>query len=83
MYGLFYPHGLGHMLGLDVHDMEALGEDMVGYDPTILSKEYLHLMTEPNEQVNEELSTDELKSVSGGINLPQLQRVSPEELLSS
>ena len=30
--GLFYPHGLGHMLGLDVHDMESLGEDLVGYD---------------------------------------------------
>tara|TARA_B110000014_G_C20124200_1_gene597481 strand:- start:1171 stop:2544 length:1374 start_codon:yes stop_codon:yes gene_type:complete len=35
VYGLFYPHGLGHMLGLDVHDMEALGEDMVGYSPEI------------------------------------------------
>ena len=32
VYGLFYPHGLGHMLGLDVHDMESLGEDLVGYD---------------------------------------------------
>ncbi len=29
---LFMPHGLGHMLGLDVHDMEDLGEDYVGYD---------------------------------------------------
>jgi Xaa-Pro aminopeptidase len=28
---LFLPHGLGHMLGLDVHDMENLGEDRVGY----------------------------------------------------
>lgn len=32
---LFMPHGLGHMLGLDVHDMEDLGEDYVGYDKTI------------------------------------------------
>lgn len=31
-YALFFPHGLGHMLGLDVHDMESLGEDNVGYD---------------------------------------------------
>lgn len=30
--GLFMPHGLGHMIGLDVHDMEDLGEDLVGYD---------------------------------------------------
>ncbi len=31
-HALFFPHGLGHMLGLDVHDMENLGEDFVGYD---------------------------------------------------
>lgn len=31
-HALFMPHGLGHMLGLDVHDMEDLGEDRVGYD---------------------------------------------------
>jgi Xaa-Pro aminopeptidase len=30
-HALFFPHGLGHMLGLDVHDMENLGEDRVGY----------------------------------------------------
>ncbi len=30
--GLFMPHGLGHNIGLDVHDMEDIGEDMVGYD---------------------------------------------------
>ena len=32
---LFMPHGLGHMLGMDVHDMEGLGEDNVGYDSTM------------------------------------------------
>ena len=31
-HALFFPNGLGHMLGLDVHDMEALGEAWVGYD---------------------------------------------------
>ena len=31
-HALFMPHGLGHAIGLDVHDMEALGEDRVGYD---------------------------------------------------
>lgn len=34
-HALFFVHGLGHMLGLDVHDMESLGEDRVGYDTTI------------------------------------------------
>ncbi len=34
-HALFFPHGLGHMMGLDVHDMEDLGEDYVGYDETI------------------------------------------------
>lgn len=31
-HALFFPHGLGHMMGLDVHDMENLGEAYVGYD---------------------------------------------------
>ena len=34
-HALFFPHGLGHMLGLDVHDMEGLGENYVGYDNEI------------------------------------------------
>jgi len=34
-HALFFPHGLGHMLGLDVHDMEGLGENYVGYDKTV------------------------------------------------
>jgi len=34
-HALFFPHGLGHMLGLDVHDMEALGEEAVGYNDHI------------------------------------------------
>ncbi len=32
---LFFQCGLGHMLGLDVHDMEGLGEDYVGYTDTV------------------------------------------------
>ncbi|MCP4157048.1 MAG: aminopeptidase P family protein [bacterium] len=34
-HALFFPHGLGHMIGLDVHDMESLGENNVGYDHTV------------------------------------------------
>jgi Xaa-Pro aminopeptidase len=34
-HALFMPHGFGHMLGLDVHDMEDLGQIYVGYDNEI------------------------------------------------
>ena len=34
-HALFFPHGLGHMIGLDVHDLENLGENYVGYDDTV------------------------------------------------
>jgi Xaa-Pro aminopeptidase len=38
---LFFPHGLGHPIGLDVHDLEGLGENWVGYDDEIhRSKEF-------------------------------------------
>jgi len=32
---MFFPCGVGHTMGLDVHDMEALGEDYVGYTDVI------------------------------------------------
>jgi Xaa-Pro aminopeptidase len=34
-HALFFPHGLGHLLGLDVHDMENYGEENFGYDETV------------------------------------------------
>lgn len=41
VHTLFFQCGLGHMMGLDVHDMENLGEEYVGYTDTIKkSKEF-------------------------------------------
>ncbi len=50
-HALFFPHGLGHMIGLDVHDMENLGENNVGYGKGITRSEqfgtaYLRLARE-------------------------------------
>lgn len=42
-HALFFPHGIGHMLGLDVHDMENLGENNVGYNNTIIRSEQFGL----------------------------------------
>ncbi|HEY3383715.1 MAG TPA: Xaa-Pro aminopeptidase [Vicinamibacterales bacterium] len=34
-HAMFFQCGLGHMMGYDVHDMEGLGEQYVGYDSTV------------------------------------------------
>lgn len=53
-HALFFPHGLGHMMGLDVHDMENFGEVWVGYDGKPKSTQFgrrsqrLALPLEPN-----------------------------------
>jgi len=39
-HALFFPCGTGHMMGLDVHDMENLGEEWVGYDGQAKSTQF-------------------------------------------
>lgn len=39
-HALFFPCGTGHMMGLDIHDMENLGEEYVGYDGKPKSKQF-------------------------------------------
>ena len=40
VHALFFPHGLGHQMGMDVHDMENLGEVYVGYDGEAKSTQF-------------------------------------------
>ena len=42
-HALFFPHGLGHMIGLDVHDLENMGEQYVGYEPGVERSEQFGL----------------------------------------
>jgi Xaa-Pro aminopeptidase/Xaa-Pro dipeptidase len=42
-YALIFQTGVGHQIGLDVHDMEALGENYVGYDDTVKRSELFGL----------------------------------------
>ena len=44
-HAVFMPHGLGHMMGLDVHDMESLGEDHVAYTDTIKRSDQFGLVS--------------------------------------
>lgn len=39
-HALFFPCGTGHMMGLDIHDMENFGEEYVGYDGAAKSKQF-------------------------------------------
>ncbi|MBI9018931.1 MAG: aminopeptidase P family protein [Phycisphaerae bacterium] len=42
-HALFFPCGLGHMIGLDVHDMQGLGENYVGYTEKLKRSEQFGL----------------------------------------
>lgn len=67
---LFFPHGLGHQIGLDVHDMEDLGENYVGYSEHIKRSE---LFGTAYLRLGKELETGYVLTVEPGLYfIPQL-----------
>jgi len=69
-HALFFPHGLGHHIGLDVHDMEDLGEDFVGYSDTVKRSE---LFGTAYLRLGRELETGFVLTVEPGIYfIPEL-----------
>ncbi len=80
-YGLFFPHGLGHMIGLDVHDMEDLGEQHVGYRPGLERSKQFGLKS---LRLAKELEEGNVLTVEPGIYfIPELiQKWSKEKICS-
>jgi Xaa-Pro aminopeptidase len=69
-HALFFPCGLGHMMGLDVHDMEDLGEQYVGYTKEIKKSSQFGLKS---LRLGKELRAGHVLTIEPGIYfIPQL-----------
>ncbi|SHN08757.1 Xaa-Pro aminopeptidase [Cyclobacterium lianum] len=69
-HALFFQCGLGHMMGLDVHDMEDLGEEYVGYTPTLKKSTQFGLKS---LRLGKELEAGNVVTVEPGLYfIPQL-----------
>ena len=69
-HALFFQCGLGHMMGLDAHDMEDLGEDYFGYTDTIKRNPQFGICS---LRLGKELETGFVITVEPGIYfIPQL-----------
>ena len=70
-HGMFFPCGLGHMMGLDVHDMEDLGEQYVGYSDTL--KKETKLFGLKSLRLGRELEVGNVLTIEPGIYfIPEL-----------
>jgi Xaa-Pro aminopeptidase len=63
-HALFFPHGLGHMIGFDVHDMENLGEEYVGYNDSVQKSSQFGLSA---LRLGKELETGHVLTIEPGI----------------
>jgi Xaa-Pro aminopeptidase len=69
-HALFFQCGLGHMIGLDVHDMEDLGEEYVGYTETLKKSKQFGLRS---LRLGKELESGFVVTIEPGIYfIPQL-----------
>ncbi|NHE58169.1 aminopeptidase P family protein [Cyclobacterium plantarum] len=69
-HALFFQCGLGHMMGLDVHDMEDLGEEYVGYTPSLKKSDQFGLKS---LRLGKELEQGHVLTVEPGLYfIPQL-----------
>jgi len=70
-HAMFFPCGLGHMMGLDVHDMEDLGEQYVGYTDTL--KKETKLFGLKSLRLGRELEVGHVLTIEPGIYfIPEL-----------
>lgn len=70
-HAMFFPCGLGHMMGLDVHDMEDLGEQYVGYTDTL--KKETELFGLKSLRLGRELEVGHVLTIEPGIYfIPEL-----------
>ncbi len=71
-HAMFMPHGLGHMIGLDVHDMEDLGEDNFAYNEEVKRSE---IFGTANLRLGKRLEEGYVITVEPGIYfIPELYR---------
>jgi len=69
-HAMFFPHGLGHVMGLDVHDMENFGEQYIGYSDSLQKSTQFGLKS---LRLGKELEAGNVITIEPGIYfIPQL-----------